>query len=262
MNSCNLRSDCQESTPILTQDIHCGYLSAPLPSQPVQPVSDLYCEDDFSVLASVNMEPFIGHTEYDELGNFGANISSVSSACTSWDLHNSSISFLSELASDSPRANSEVSIGCSSSERDSMDSIVNSENDLDTSIGSIPLLEQTPLISGALETPNLSQNSAISNVGGNSEISDAGSTTDILLEAGYTSSEIRNAISQSQSRLPGKDRPQTHVFSQGKTFTYEKLSIESNEIKKPKVKSKEDRVSSAKSNPTLPMIKSERNLAP
>ena len=59
----------------------------------------------------------------------------------------------------------------------SQDSVAYIESDLDISIGSIPLLDQTPLIIDALETPNLSQNSAMSYLGSVSEISDAICTT-------------------------------------------------------------------------------------
>ena len=103
------------------------------------------------------------------------------------------------------------------------------------------------MINDAVETPDLSQN--ISNLGNDSDTDYAISTKDILLEAGYTSSEIKNAISHySAQRLQdlGKDHPRTHVFSQGRTFTYEKLSIEpSKAIKKSKVESKKNMMSLA-----------------
>ena len=113
------------------------------------------------------------------------------------------------------------------------------------------------MINNAIETPNLSQHSVISNLGSDAGADDAISTKDVLLEAGYTSFEIENAISNySQQRLEnlGKDRPRTHVFSQGKTFTYEKLSViePSDEIKKSKAESK-DMMSWAKSSLTLPI---------
>ena len=112
------------------------------------------------------------------------------------------------------------------------------DSDLEASIESLPLLEQTPLINNTLETPILSPNSVISKLGGDSGADDEISTRDVLFEAGYTSFEIKNAISQSSElRLKvkdfGKDCPRTHVFSQGKTFTYENLSIKPlNESKK------------------------------
>ena len=105
---------------------------------------------------------------------------------------------------------------------------------LDTSeisIGSIPLLEQTPLILDD-ETPNLSQDMIVDesenldNFGANRMISIQG----ILHEAGYTSLEIENMSSNCTKKCDdgnyGRSRPHTQVFYQGKTFSYEKLEVD------------------------------------
>ena len=58
------------------------------------------------------------------------------------------------------------------------------------------------------------------------------SDKDLLKKIGYTSFEIDAAISAlnqnnhtNQDPLYGRDRPKTHVFTQGKVFTYEKLEV-------------------------------------
>ena len=103
---------------------------------------------------------------------------------------------------------------------------------LDSSLGSIPLQEQTPLIIDNI-TPNLSQ-CTISNELENSEnfeTEERTSVNTLLLEAGYTSLEIQNLTRHSKQKCDhgnyGRCRPRTQVFWQGRTFTYEKLEIDS-----------------------------------
>ena len=98
---------------------------------------------------------------------------------------------------------------------------------LDISIGSIPLLEQSPCIIDNV-TPNLSLDTTAD---GSENLYNSGaegmtSTQGLLLEAGYTSIEIENMSSNSKQNCDegnyGRSRPQTQVFYQGKTFTCEK----------------------------------------
>ena len=108
--------------------------------------------------------------------------------------------------------------------------------------GSIP--ERTLIIDDDL-TSNLSELSLSEPEQMNFEAFDALSTESILLQAGYTITEIKEIISAySKSKCDhgnfGKSRPETHVFSQGKAYTYNKIEIPcpDNCPKKSKVSSK------------------------
>ena len=91
-------------------------------------------------------------------------------------------------------------------------------------IGSIPLTESSPAIIDGIMTPNVSDDSI-------SEYREAhiSDTPDIppnknLLKADNTSFQIKNIIANSSKHEKyGRSRPQTQVFSQGKTYTYNKL---------------------------------------
>ena len=79
---------------------------------------------------------------------------------------------------------------------------------LETSIGSIPLLEQTPIVAD-ITTPNVSLQSSI------------------LLENTDNDSSQEISKPKPEGEIYRTSRPKTDVFSQGKVFTYEKLEIES-----------------------------------
>ena len=104
---------------------------------------------------------------------------------------------------------------------------------LEISVGSIPILEETPLLIDGIKTPNTSLLSINSDqlYGANAQTYENTSTQNILLDAGYNLSEVQ-AIPLSNLRKNhndgkyGRNRPRTQVFSQGRTFTYEKLEVE------------------------------------
>ena len=64
-----------------------------------------------------------------------------------------------------------------------------------------------------------------------------------MKEAGYTNSEIKSAIfalrqnnnEDNHDHQYGRDRPKTHVFTQGKVFTYEKLEVPKKILRKKKL---------------------------
>ena len=108
---------------------------------------------------------------------------------------------------------------------------LNLSDDLEVSIrsiGSIPLTESSPAIIDGIMTPNISDNSI-------SEFREAcnSNTPDIppienLPKADNTLLQIKNKIDNScKHRKYGRSRPQTQVFSQGKTYTYNKLEVPS-----------------------------------
>ena len=111
-------------------------------------------------------------------------------------------------------------------------SVIRDMDDLgDTSAGSIPLLEQTPSIIDN-GTPNLSLDTTADESENlqNSGTEGRKSIQGLLFEAGYTLLEIENMSSISKQKCQegsyGRSRPQTQVFYQGKTFTYEKLEVD------------------------------------
>ena len=105
--------------------------------------------------------------------------------------------------------------------------------DSEISVGSIPILEQTPMIFDGVSTPNTSQYShnseKVYNTDVHSNIENT-STQNMLLEAGHNSSEVQAIGSlkprENHNDRCGRSRPLTQVFSQGKVFTYEKLEAE------------------------------------
>ena len=109
-----------------------------------------------------------------------------------------------------------------------LDFSVNSE----VSNGSIPLLEVTPIIFDDIKTPDISLSHLDLNPssGKKSPETKNTSTVETLLEAGYSHSQVNKIISDNgkQHSLDHDDRnrPKTHVFSQGKVFTYEKLEVQ------------------------------------
>ena len=109
------------------------------------------------------------------------------------------------------------------------------ENSLDISesdyIDSLPLLEFTPLIINDMSTPDVSRldlsedineddEQESSNILGNHS-ADFGQA---LLSAGYQKSTIKAVINHCVDDHGGS-RPKTHIFSQGRVYTYPKLEI-------------------------------------
>ena len=117
--------------------------------------------------------------------------------------------------------------------KQSFSEVENVLSDLEMSAGSIPILEQTPMISDGINTPNTSQYSLNFEKVDVTDVHTVGNTSiqKILLEAGYKSSEIQAITSLKHKENHNDDclrgRPQTQVFSQGRVFTYEKLEAES-----------------------------------
>ena len=155
-----------------------------------------------------------------------------------------------------PNLSSEFEVASDTGDLDlgaNLEDIVN----LDISTGSIPLLEQTPCIIDDV-TPNLSLDTTVDeseNVH-NYRIEGGTSIHGLLLEAGYTPLEIENMSSNGKQRCDegnyGRSRPQTHVFYQGKTFTYEKLEVERSGGNKSVAILRKDRASSNMPIPTFP----------
>ena len=96
---------------------------------------------------------------------------------------------------------------------------------------SIPTLDLTPTVLNDVTTPNIS-NSSISSPVKHPEVeienlTESESTERILLDAGYAITEIKDMMTlkkkheQSGQVTYEKNRPQTHVFSQIKVYTYD-----------------------------------------
>ena len=68
----------------------------------------------------------------------------------------------------------------------------------------------------------------------NAEHNELNETKDILLNAGYTPSEVKDVLSLNVNGVEHgeRNRPLTHVFHQGRAFTYGKLEIESRSMRK------------------------------
>ena len=114
---------------------------------------------------------------------------------------------------------------------------------VDTSEGSdssdstvcLPLLDETPLVLDDITTPNLSlvkvndtPAQEIKSTDTNAFPGELNEIKGILLNAGYTLFEVRDILSSYLHGMQGeRNRPSTHIFYQGKAYTYGKLEIES-----------------------------------
>ena len=118
-----------------------------------------------------------------------------------------------------------------------------SENE---TLESIPTLDLTPTVLNGVTTPNISKSSMssekLSETGTDTEnLSESKSTEKILLDAGYAITEIKDMMTLKRKHEEGrqvtfeKNKPKTHVFSQGMVYTYDKLDIATNAtVTKPK----------------------------
>ena len=104
---------------------------------------------------------------------------------------------------------------------------------------SMPLLEQIPLISADIRTPNLSQVNDLEIDWTKQEFStmDIGSGSKekdvegILVGVGYSPSVVENILSSIKNKKDQKQvesRPLTQIFTQGKVYTYPKLETSEN----------------------------------
>ena len=125
-----------------------------------------------------------------------------------------------------------------------------SENEI--SWKSSPTLDLTPTVLNDITTPNISKSSISSSKKlpetDAENLSESESTERILLEAGYTIAEIKDMMTLKRKHEQGrhvtweKSKPQTHVFSQGKVYTYDKLDIKTSALQT-KSKSKQSVIS-------------------
>ena len=96
----------------------------------------------------------------------------------------------------------------------------------------VPFFAGTPIIPNGLETPG---NRRLANCTLDSILSQTGETPtqEILRKVGYTEKDIESALSKvktnrnsdSEKGYFGRNRPTTHVFSNGRVFTYPRLDI-------------------------------------
>ena len=107
------------------------------------------------------------------------------------------------------------------------------------STASLLLLNRTPSVIDGISTPNLTLVNdklveEMDSLDTNAEINELNETKDILLNAGYTPSEVKDILSSNPNGVEHGDRnrPLTHIFHQGKAYTYGKLEIESLSLKK------------------------------
>ena len=109
------------------------------------------------------------------------------------------------------------------------------DSDSSDSTVCLPLLDETPLVLDDITTPNLSlvkvnntPAQEIKSTDTNAFPGKLSEIKDILLNAGYTLFEVRDILSSYLNGMQGeRNRPSTHVFYQGKAYTYGKLEIES-----------------------------------
>ena len=95
-------------------------------------------------------------------------------------------------------------------------------------------LDITPTVLNDITTPNISKSSISSEILSEPEtenLSESESTERILLDAGYAITEIKDMMTLKRKDEEGrqvtfeKNKPKTHVFAQGKVYTYDKLDI-------------------------------------
>ena len=96
---------------------------------------------------------------------------------------------------------------------------------------SVPLMDSTPLVFEDVDTPELSVNHCALNTSLDHTPNNECSIINSLKSAGYTEDDITSALSNRNTNISiedgnyGRSRPTTHVFSQGKVFTYPKLDV-------------------------------------
>ena len=98
------------------------------------------------------------------------------------------------------------------------------ENSLDISesdsIDSLPLLDCTPLIINDMSTPDVSLLDESDDI----NIVEQGSSNPLALSAGYQKSIVKADINHCDHDHRGS-RPKTHIFCQGRVYTYPELEI-------------------------------------
>ena len=108
---------------------------------------------------------------------------------------------------------------------------LNISADLETSIrsaGSLPLTENSPAIIDGIMTPNISNDSIFEYREAHHSDTPYVTSTENILETDNTSFPIKDIIANNAKHEKyGRNRPQTQVFSQGKTYTYNKLEVPS-----------------------------------
>ena len=105
---------------------------------------------------------------------------------------------------------------------------------------SSPTLDLTPTVLNDITTPNISKSSiSLSKELPETDaenLSESESTERIPLDAGYAITEIKEMMTlkrkheQDRHVTCEKSKPQTHVFSQGKVYTYDKLDIKTSAL--------------------------------